>query len=217
MQGLPCQWNREQQTADGLSFPWTSSLPGTGRGSCQQFCEGGAPFHTSASPSHPARIAMLIKKFFIKSIKTACCFTLLPVLILHDNHHSQGNSTNCYIILGSRDKAASPTCQQIGSTPSEASEVSTLSSIFIFCLLPRPQESSLCSQPIRGMLSKKNWTMSIASSQFVKYPKLGSRSKCLPNFFLVQQIPQTRFAKQKFAQLKTMFVDLFSGSTNTPK
>ena len=146
-----------------------------------------------------------------------CCFILLPVLFtLHDNHPSQGNSTHCYIILGSRDKAASPTSQQIGSTPSEASEVSTLSSIFIFCFLPHPQESSLCPQPIRGMLSKVFWIMSIASSQFVKYPKLGSWSKCLPNYFLVQRIPQTSFTKQKFAQLSTMFVELFSGLTNTP-
>ena len=33
------------------------------------------------------------------------------------NHRSQGNSNNCYIILGPRDKAVPPTSQQIGQFP----------------------------------------------------------------------------------------------------
>ena len=36
---------------------------------------------------------------------------------MYFNDPSQGNSTNCYIILGPRDKAAPPTSQEIGKFP----------------------------------------------------------------------------------------------------
>ena len=41
------------------------------------------------------------------------------------NYPSQGNSTNYYVILGPRDKAAPPISQQINKNPSQASEVSS--------------------------------------------------------------------------------------------
>ena len=36
---------------------------------------------------------------------------------MYFNHPSQGNSTNYYLILGLRDKAAPPTSQQINKFP----------------------------------------------------------------------------------------------------
>ena len=45
---------------------------------------------------------------------------------------SQGNSTNCYLILGLRDKAAPPTSQQINKfPPKRVKNLATPSSIFI--------------------------------------------------------------------------------------
>ena len=41
---------------------------------------------------------------------------------IYFNHPSQGTSTNYYLILGLRDKAAPPTSQQINKFPSEATE-----------------------------------------------------------------------------------------------
>ena len=58
------------------------------------------------------------------------------------NHPPQGNSTNYYLILGPRDKAAPPTSQQIKQfPPKRVKNLATLSSIFI-----HPQESSALSQ-----------------------------------------------------------------------
>ena len=49
------------------------------------------------------------------------------------NHPSQGNSTNYYVILGPRDKAAPPTSQQINKFPAKrVKKLVTTSSIFIF-------------------------------------------------------------------------------------
>ena len=55
--------------------------------------------------------------------------------------------------------------------------------------------------------------LDIASSQFVEYPELVSRSKSRPSqnrqlcspsgFFQVRRTARTRFEKQKFAQLRT--------------
>ena len=62
---------------------------------------------------------------------------------------SQGNSTNYYLILGLRDKAAPPTSQQINKFPSKrVKNLATPSSIFIF-IFSSPT-GKLSSQPIRG-------------------------------------------------------------------
>ena len=65
------------------------------------------------------------------------------------NHPSQGNSTNYYLILGLRDKAAPSTSQQINKFPlKRVKNLATPSSIFIFVFSSFTGE--LCSQPIRG-------------------------------------------------------------------
>ena len=61
------------------------------------------------------------------------------------NHPSQGNSTNYYLILGLRDKAAPFTSQQINKfPPKRVKNQATPSSIFIFVF------SSFTGEPIRG-------------------------------------------------------------------
>ena len=68
---------------------------------------------------------------------------------IYFNHPSQGNSTNYYLILGPRDKAAPPTSQQINKfPPKRVKKLATPSSIFIFIFSSSTGE--LCSQPIRG-------------------------------------------------------------------
>ena len=68
---------------------------------------------------------------------------------IYFHHPSQGNSTNYYLILGLRDKAAPPTSQQINkSPPKRLKNLATPSSIFIFIFSSSTGE--LCSQPIRG-------------------------------------------------------------------
>ena len=81
------------------------------------------------------------------------------------------------------------------SIPSEASELSTPSSGFVLFFLPHPQESSRCSQPVRGKVSR---TGRIS-------PEDVERSFLDPehNFVAVRRIIRTRFARQKFAQLRT--------------
>ena len=68
---------------------------------------------------------------------------------LYFNHPSQGNSTNYYLFLGLRDKAAPPTSQQINKfPPKRVKNLATPSSILIFVFSSSTGE--LCSQPIRG-------------------------------------------------------------------
>ena len=77
---------------------------------------------------------------------------------------------------------------------SEASEVSTPSSIF-FLFLPHPQESCLSSQPIRGKVRR-------IGRMFPEYAErsfLGSEYTVVA----VRRISSTRFAKLTFAQLRT--------------
>ena len=65
------------------------------------------------------------------------------------NHPSQGNSANCYLILGLRDKAAPSTSQQINKfPPKRVKNLATPSSVFIFIFSSSTGE--LWSQPIRG-------------------------------------------------------------------
>ena len=60
-----------------------------------------------------------------------------------------GTSTNYYLILGLRDKAAPPTSQQINKfPPKRVKNLATPSSIFNFVF--SSFTGQLCSQPIRG-------------------------------------------------------------------
>ena len=68
---------------------------------------------------------------------------------IYFSHPSQGNSTNYYLILGLRDKAAPSTSQQINKfPPKRVKNLATPSSIFIFVFSSFTGE--LGSQPIRG-------------------------------------------------------------------
>ena len=113
------------------------------------------------------------------------------------NHPSQGNSTNYYIILGPRDKAAPPTSQQIKIfPPKRVKNLTTPSSIFIFICFSSTAE--LCSQPIRGNVRRMGRM----------FPEHVERSFLDPeySFVAVRRIPRTVFAKQKFAQLRTSYI-----------
>ena len=62
-----------------------------------------------------------------------CRLKSSQVKSIYFNHPSQGNSTNCYLILGLRDKAAPSTSQQINKfPPKRVKNLATPSSIFIF-------------------------------------------------------------------------------------
>ena len=64
--------------------------------------------------------------------------------------YSQGNSTNYYLILGPRDKAAPPTSQQINKfPPKRVKTLATPSSIFLFFYFFFTTRE-LCYQPVRG-------------------------------------------------------------------
>ena len=79
----------------------------------------------------------MIKKCRLKSSQ---------VKSIYFNHPSQGNSTNYYLILCLRDKAAPPTSQQINKfPPKRVKRLATPSSIFTLIFL-HPQESSALSQ-----------------------------------------------------------------------
>ena len=81
--------------------------------------------------------------------QTAWSKMYAKVKSVYFNHPSQGNSTNYYLILGLRDKAAPSTSQQINKfPPKRVKNLATPSSIFIFVFSSFTGE--LCSQPIRG-------------------------------------------------------------------
>ena len=78
-----------------------------------------------------------------------CRLKSSQVKSIYFHHPSQGYSTNYYLILGLRDKAAPPTSQQINRfPPKQVKNLATPSSIFIFIFSSSTGE--LCSQPIRG-------------------------------------------------------------------
>ena len=72
---------------------------------------------------------------------------------IYVNHPSQGNSTKYYIILGPRNKSAPPTSQQIGQFAPKRMKYRHRHP-FLFLFVPHPQESSFCSQPIRGKVRR---------------------------------------------------------------
>ena len=103
------------------------------------------------------------------------------------NHPSQGNSTNYYLILGPRDKAAPPTSQQINKfPPKRVKNLATPSSIFIF--ISSSSTGQLCSQPIRGNVRQTGRM----------FPEHAERSFLDPEygFVAVRRILPTRFAKK---------------------
>ena len=78
-----------------------------------------------------------------------CRLKSSQVKSIYFHHPSRGTSTNYYLILGLRDKAAPPTSQQINKfPPKRVKNLATPSSIFIFIFSSSTGE--LCSQPIRG-------------------------------------------------------------------
>ena len=113
---------------------------------------------------------------------------------IYFNHPSEGISTNYYLILGPRDKAAPPTSQQINKfPPKRVKNLATPSSSFIF--ISSSSTGELCSQPIRGNVRRIGRM----------FPGHVERSFLDPeySFVAVRRILPTRFAKQKFAQLRT--------------
>ena len=84
-----------------------------------------------------------------------CRLKSSQVKSIYFNHPSQGNSTNYYLILRLRDKAAPSTSPQINKfPPKRVKNLATPSSIFIFVFSSFTGEPIRCnqrqSQPIRG-------------------------------------------------------------------
>ena len=113
---------------------------------------------------------------------------------IYFNHPSQGNWTNYYIMLGPRDKAAPPTSQQIGQFPLKWGKYWHCHP-FLFLFLPHPQESSLCSQPIRGNVRRTGRIFPEHVEQSFLDPEY--------SYITVWWTPQTISVKQKLAQLRT--------------
>ena len=114
------------------------------------------------------------------------------------NHPSQGNyPTNYCIILDPRDKATPPTSQQTGQFPPKRVKYRHRHP-FLFLFFPHPQDSSLCSHPIRGNVPRTGRI----------FPEHVERSFVDPeySFVAVRRITRTRFAKQKCVQLRTNYV-----------
>ena len=115
------------------------------------------------------------------------------------NHPSQGTSTNYYLILGLRDKAAPPTSQQINKfPPKRVKNLAIPSSIFIFIF--SSSTGQLCSQPIRGNVRRigRMFPEHVERSfldpeySFDEYFQLGSRRK-VQQTSNIRQILPTRF------------------------
>ena len=113
-----------------------------------------------------------------------CRLKSSQVKSIYFHHPSQSNSTNYYLILGLRDKAAPPTSQQINKFPSKrVKNLATPPSIFIFVFSSSTGE--LCSQPIRsndrpiGRMLPDHVQRSFLDPKysFDEYFQLGSRRK----------------------------------------
>ena len=106
---------------------------------------------------------------------------------IYFNRPSQGTSTNYYLILGLRDKAAPSTSQQINKfPPKRVKNLATPSSIFISVFSSFTGE--LCSQPIRGndrpigRMFPEHVERSFLDPEYIfdEYFQLGSRRKVGP-------------------------------------
>ena len=116
-----------------------------------------------------------------------CRLKSSQVKSVHFNHPSHGNSTNYYLILGLRDKAAPSTSQQINKfPPKRVKNPAKPSSIFIF--ISSSSTGELCSQPIRGndrrigRMFPEHVERSFLDPEysFDEYFQLGSRRKVGP-------------------------------------
>ena len=110
------------------------------------------------------------------------------------NHPSQSNSTNYYIVLGPREKAAPPTSQQINKFPPKRVKYLAIpSSIFFFLSSSSTGELSALSQSDKvrriGRIFPEHVERSFLDPEY--------------SFVAVRRILRTIFAKQKFAQLRT--------------
>ena len=123
-------------------------------------------------------------------------------------HHS----TNYFLILGLRDKAAPPTSQQINSLPKRVKNLVTPSSIFIFVFSSSTGE--LCSQPIRDndrrirRVFREHVEQSFLDPEysFDEFIQLGSRRKFRPiKNQLASPNTSNEVREETFAQLRTGF------------
>jgi len=95
------------------------------------------------------------------------------VKAIYFNHPSQGNSTNYYLILGPRDKAAPPTYQQIKQLPPKRVKyLATPSSIFIF------------------ISSSSTGGLSALSQSEARFTELGEYSQNMLSEALTPSLPQ---------------------------
>ena len=132
----------------------------------------------------------------------------------------QGNSTNYYLILGLRDKAAPPRSQQINKfPPKRVKNLATPSSIFIFIFSSSTGE--LCSQPIRGndrrigRMFPEHVERSFLDPEysFDEYFQLGSRRKVGPIKNQLASPNTSNYVREEtFAQLRTGFTQVFVDS-----
>ena len=130
---------------------------------------------------------------------------------IYFHHPSQGNSTNYYLILGIRDKAAPPTSHQINKfPPKRVKNLATPSSIFIFTFSSSTGE--LCSQPIRGndrrigQMFPEHVERSFLDPEysFNEYFQLGLRKKVRPiKNHLASPNTSNYVREETFAQLRT--------------
>ena len=122
-------------------------------------------------------------------IENQCRLNSSQIKSTYFNHPSQGNSTNYYLILGPRDKAAPPTSQQINKfPPKRVKNLATPSSICI--LISASSTGELCSQPVRGNVRRIGRM----------FPEHVERSFLDPeySFVAVRRILPTRFAKKSW-------------------
>ena len=116
-----------------------------------------------------------------------CRLKSSQVKSIYFSRPSQGNSTNYYLILGPRDKAAPPISQQINKfPPKRVKNLATPSSNFIF--ISSSSTVELCSQTIRGNVRQTGRM----------FPEHVERSFLEPehSFVAVRRILPTRFAKK---------------------
>ena len=117
-----------------------------------------------------------------------CRLKSSQVKSVYFNHPSQGNSTNYYLILGLRDKAAPPTSQQINKFPPKRVKNLATPSSFFFIYFLSSSTGELCSQPIRGNVRRigrmfpEHVERSFLDSEysFAEYFQPGSRRNIRP-------------------------------------
>ena len=121
-----------------------------------------------------------------------CRLKSSQVKSIYFHHSSQCNSTNYYLMLGLRDKAAPPTSQQINIfPPKRVKKLAIPSSIFFlfFSFSFSSSTGELCSQRVRGnnrrigRMFPEHAERSFLDPEysFAEYFQLGSRRNISPN------------------------------------